>query len=53
MESNIALAMVPIEYAQEGTRLKAFIHSAESTEPVDAVVHRVPFFDPDKTLPAS
>ena len=51
--TNIALAMVPTEYSEIGTKLKAHINVGEMAGPVDAEVSQVPFFDPNKEIPAS
>ena len=49
MECNIALAFVPKAYAEAGTKLHVDL-PAEAGD-VEATVHRVPFYDPDKQLP--
>ena len=49
MECNIALAFVPTAYAEAGTTLRVDL-PAEAGD-VEATVHRVPFYDPDKQLP--
>mgnify|MGYP001092462445 CR=1 FL=1 len=53
MESNIALAMLDIDYTQVGTRLKVYTNDDDSAHAVDAEVVEVPFYDPDKRIPAS
>jgi len=49
METNMALAFVPKKYAELGTPLKVRIPT--EAEPVNATVHQVPFYDPNKEMP--
>lgn len=49
LETNIALAMVPIDHSQVGTELAVQLPARPT--PVEARVHAVPFFDPDKRIP--
>jgi glycine cleavage system aminomethyltransferase T len=51
LETNIALAMVQVAYAELGTAVR--VARPEHAAPVEAHVCEVPFFDPDKRLPAS
>lgn len=51
--SNIALAMMPIEHTAIGTKVKAHVNVDETAGPVDAEIVEVPFFDPEKRIPAS
>ncbi len=48
LDCNIALAMVPAQYADEGTKLRAQL----PRETVDAEVVKTPFVDPKKRKPA-
>lgn len=48
LESNIALAMLPIDQAEEGRALT--VDCPGEPEPVAAQVVPVPFFDPERTL---
>jgi aminomethyltransferase len=47
---NIAYAMVPIDYSTVGTHLKVSLPMEGM--PVEAEVSQVPFFDPNKEIPA-
>ena len=49
LESNIALATVPVALAEVGTRLKAVLPGEPA--PVDAEVAPTPFKDPNKEIP--
>ena len=49
LERNIALAMVPIDYAAVGTRLT--VNLPAEAGPTPAEVHPVPFYDPKKQIP--
>jgi len=49
METNIALAMVPVAYSQPGTRLNVDLPGEAGL--VGAEVHPVPFYDPKKEIP--
>lgn len=49
--TNIALAMMPIEHTAKGTKLS--VHHPELPEAGEAVITDVPFFDPEKIIPAS
>ncbi|SMX50013.1 glycine cleavage T C-terminal barrel domain-containing protein [Maliponia aquimaris] len=49
LERNIALAMVPVEHAQLGTRVEVVLPSG----PAMATVVERPFFDPKKSLAAA
>ncbi len=49
LQSNIALAMLPIKYTAVGTKVQAVL---PADGPVDAEVVEVPFVDPSKTIPA-
>ncbi|MFZ9034938.1 MAG: glycine cleavage T C-terminal barrel domain-containing protein [Francisellaceae bacterium] len=48
---NIALAMVPIEYSQIGTKLYCEIPGEDVEKGAAAVVSEVPFFDQEKQMP--
>jgi aminomethyltransferase len=49
LETNIGLAMVPIDYSKVGTQLAVDLPG--EAEPVPAVVHAVPFYEPKKGIP--
>jgi aminomethyltransferase len=51
LDSNIALAMVPLAYAEVGTALQVALPG--EAEPVGAEVAEVPFYDPGKRIPAA
>jgi aminomethyltransferase len=51
MGQNIALAMVPIEYSVEGTKLICEIPGQHGGLGSEANVCPVPFFDPEKKVP--
>jgi aminomethyltransferase len=51
LDSNIALAMVPLEQAAEGTPL--LVDMPGEAEPVSAEVVEVPFYDPGKATAKS
>lgn len=52
LDSNIALAMVPVEYSDTGTRLAVDLPSEAAEELTWAEVHPTPFVDPKKDIPA-
>jgi aminomethyltransferase len=49
--TNIALAMMPIDKTETGTRLS--VRLPEQSRPIPAEIHSVPFYDPGKEIPAS
>lgn len=53
LKSNIALAMLDINYTQLGTSLKVHFKNSNAEDIEAAEVVEVPFYDPDKKIPAS
>jgi glycine cleavage system aminomethyltransferase T len=49
LEQNIGYVWVPIELAEPGTRLEVV---SENGVELEAVVHALPFVDPQKKVPA-
>ena len=49
LDTNIALATLPVAFADVGTKLKALLPNAPG--PVDAEVVPTPFKDPEKDIP--